>query len=172
MNSLSATVILPTPMSSWNPADNYNPDAFYTEATDKKGQGERVTIRIPPRVARGIAKIVQSGKIPAYETLSDFVRNAVVHQLHKDAKRIADGDLSQLVNMIALLNEEITMAREEEDYQQIVAYIDTHYSGYLAQGKVAQAQQYIKERLSRIDDIPPRFQDDYEKRLGSKLYPV
>jgi Arc/MetJ-type ribon-helix-helix transcriptional regulator len=159
-------------MTSWTPADSYNPDAFYTEGTDKKGQGDRITIRIPPRVGRGIAKLVQSGKIPPYETLSDFVRNAIVHQLHKDAERIADNNLRGLVNMVALLNEEITLAREEEDYHQIVAYIENHYSGYLAQGKIAQAQQYIKERLSRVDDIPPRFQDDFEKRLGSKMYPV
>lgn len=159
-------------MTSWNPADSYNPDAFYTEATDKKGQGERISIRIPPRVVRGIAKIIQSGKIPPYETLSDFVRNAIVHQLHKDSERMNDGELKRLVNMVALLNEEITLAREEDDYHQIVAYIEGHYSGYLSQGKIGLAQQYIKERLSRVDDIPERFQDDYEKRLGSKLYPV
>lgn len=159
-------------MTSWNPADSYNPDAFYTEATDKKGQGERITIRIPPRVARGVAKVVQSGKIPPYETMSDFVRNAIVHQLQRDAERIADGSLRNLVHQIALLNEEITMHKEEEDYYQIISYIENHYAGYLAQGKIAQAQQYIKERLSRVDDIAERFQDDYEKRLGSKLYPV
>jgi Arc/MetJ-type ribon-helix-helix transcriptional regulator len=159
-------------VTSWTPADSYSPEAFYTEGTDKKGQGERITIRVPPRVARGIAKIVQSGKIPPYETLSDFVRNALVHQLHKDAERISDGELRNLVNMVALLNEEITMHREEEDYYQIISYIETHYAGYLAQGKVNQAQQYIKERLSRVDDIPARFQDDYDKRLGAKLYPV
>lgn len=165
-------VILATPMTSWTPADGYNPDSFYTEATDKKGQGERITIRIPPRVARGISKIVQSGKIPPYETLSDYVRNALVHQLYRDAERINDGALRNLVNQIALLNEEITMAKEEEDYYQIVSYIDTHHASYLAQGKMTQAHQYIKERLSRVDDIPERFQDDYEKRLGSKLFPV
>lgn len=159
-------------MASWTPAENYDPNAFYTEGSDKKGQGERITIRIPPRVARGISKIVQSGKIPPYETLSDFVRNAIVHQLHKDSERINDGELRGLVNMITLLNAEISMAREEEDYHQIINYIESHYSGYLAQGKIDQAQQYIKERLSRIDDIPVRFQDDYEKRLGSKMYPV
>jgi Arc/MetJ-type ribon-helix-helix transcriptional regulator len=159
-------------MTSWTPADTYNPDAFYTEGTDKKGQGERITIRIPPRVARGISKIVQSGKIPPYETLSDFVRNAIVHQLHKDADRINDGSLKHLVNMVALLNEEITLSREEEDYYQIIGYIESHYAGFLGQGKIEQAQRYIKERLSRVDDIPPRFQDDYDKRLGAKLYPI
>lgn len=159
-------------MASWTPADNYDPNAFYTEGTDKKGMGERITVRVPPRVVRGIAKIVQSGKIPPYETVSDFVRNAVVHQLHKDAERINDGDLRSLVSMITLLNDEIAMAREEEDYHRIMSYIEGHYSGYLAQGKVDQAQQYIKERLSRIDDIPVRFQDDFEKRLGAKLYPM
>lgn len=159
-------------MASWTPAENYDPNAFYTEGTDKKGMGERITVRVPPRVVRGIAKIVQSGKIPPYETVSDFVRNAIVHQLHKDAERVSDGDLRSLVSMITLLNDEISMAREEEDYHSIMNYIEGHYSGYLAQGKVDQAHRYIKERLARIDDIPARFQDDFEKRLGAKLYPM
>lgn len=159
-------------MTSWNPAESYDPNAFYTEATDKKGGGERLTVRVPPRVARDIARIVQSGKIPPYQTTSDFVRNAIVHQLHKDAERISDDDLKNVVNQIVLLNDEIRMTREEEDYHSIIGYIEAHYAGYLAQGKIELAQKYIKERLSRVDDIPARFQDDFEKRLGAKLYPM
>ena len=159
-------------MTSWNPQDTYDPDAFYTEASDKKGRGEPVQARVPPQIAGGIAALVQSGKIPQYQTMSDFVRNAIVHQLHKDAERTRDEGLRRVVTMVTLLNREIAMQREDDDYAKLMSLIDAHHTNLLTHHRIDDAHQYVKTRLTEIDAIPLRFQDDYEKRLSAKLYPI
>lgn len=159
-------------MTSWNAQDSYDPDAFYTEASDKKGRGEPIQARVPPQIAGGIAALVQSGKIPQYQTMSDFVRNAVVHQLHKDAERAKDEALRRQVTMVTLLNREITLQREDDAYRDLMSAIDRRHTDILSQGKTEDAKIYLKNRLSEIDALPERFQDDYDKRLSSKLYPI
>lgn len=159
-------------MPSWKPADHYDPEAFYTEASDKKGRGEPINARIPPQIHHGIAALVQSGKIPQYETQSDFVRNALVHQLHKDAERSNSPEIRRMVNMVTLLNREIQAQREQDDFNQLMSMIDDRYTDMLSRGRAAEANQYIKERLAEIDALPDRFQEDYDKRLSSKLYPI
>ncbi len=160
------------PMPSWKPADHYDPDAFYTEASDKKGRGEPVQARVPPQIQGGIAALVQSGNIPSYQTQSDFIRNALVHQLHRDAERVDSGELRRIVSMVTLLNNEIKAAREKDDFQQLMSLIDARHQDYLSAGKMEEAKTYLKTRLSEVDALPERFQDDYDTRLSAKLYPM
>jgi hypothetical protein len=69
-------------MPSWTPADSsYDPNKFYTEGSDKSGRGDPTSVRFPPQTASAIAALVQSGKIDAYRTTSEFVRDAVIHRL-------------------------------------------------------------------------------------------
>lgn len=159
-------------MTSWKTADNYDPEAFYTEARDKNGGGEIVNARIPPQIHGSLAALVQSGKIPQYRTQSDFIRNAMVHQLHRDLERIQDQDQMRKLNMIILLNQEISAQREQDDYNSLMQMVEARHLEYVLSGKTEDARLYIKTRLTEIDAIPDRYQDDYEKRLGAKLYPV
>jgi hypothetical protein len=49
---------------------------------------------------------------------------------------------------------------------------ETRYTTYLGQDKRDKAMAYIKDKLARIDMIPEDFQEDYERRLTAKLYPI
>lgn len=159
-------------MTSWKPSDNYDPDAFYIEARDKNGGGEIINARIPPQIHGSIAALVQSGKIPQYRTQSDFIRNAIVHQLHKDLERTEDAEQMRKLSMILLMNQEISASREAEDYRSLMSMIESRHTEYIMAQKTEEARLYIKTRISEIDAIPDRYQDDYEKRLSAKLYPV
>jgi Arc/MetJ-type ribon-helix-helix transcriptional regulator len=159
-------------MPSWTPADTYDPNAFYTEASDKKGRGEPINARIPPQIHGGIAALVQSGKIPAYQTQSDFVRDALVHHLHRMAERTNDEALRRRVSMVTLLNREIQAQQEKDDYAQLMMLIEDQIVDYRMRNQNEASSQYIKERLSEIDALPERFQEDYERRLSAKLYPI
>lgn len=160
------------PMPTWTPADAYDPDAFYTEGRDKQGGGENIQARIPPQVHGSIAALIQSGKIPQYRTMSDFVRNAVVHQLHKDLERTDSPDQLRKLQLVLLTNQEISAQRETEDYHNLMSMIESRYLEYVGLGMQERASAYIKERLADIDAIPDRHQDDFERRLSGKLYPV
>jgi len=60
-------------------AEGYSVDKFYTMG----GSKDRVFIRgtLPTDVHRQIAKLVQSGDFPVYETQQDFYRDAIFHRL-------------------------------------------------------------------------------------------
>lgn len=158
--------------ASWTPADTYSPDAFYTEASDKKGRGTPLQARVPPNIAHSIAALVQSGKLPQYETSSDFIRDALVHHLHRRLE-LADDQLGlRRLNMTILLNNEIHSQRQHDDFQQLMSLIETRHLEYMTKGKVEEGRQYLKDRLSEIDAIPDRYQEDYHNRLSAKLYPI
>lgn len=160
-------------MPSWNlVSSTYDPNHFYTEASDKSGRGDPVNARIPPQIAGTIAALVQSGKVPEYRTQSDFIRDAVVHRLHTIGEKVESGDIVRVVNLVALLNDEIRVDREKDDYASLMHLIETRHMDYLSKGRADKAQQYIKGRLAEIDAIPFDYQEDYERRLTAKLYPV
>lgn len=159
------------PMTSWNASGAYNPDKYYTEASDKSGRGDPINARIPPQIGSSIAALVQSGVVSEYRTLSDFVRDAVVHRLHTIGEKIQSGEIQRRVNMVAMLNEEIQTQREKEDYFALISMIETRHMEYSAKS-MSQANQYLKGRLAEIDAIPGDYQADYERRLSAKLYPV
>lgn len=156
-------------MTSWNPAGAYDPDKYYTEASDKNGRGDPVNTRIPPQIAGSIAALVQSGKIPEYRTQSDFIRDAVVHRLHTIGEKIKSGEIIRTVHMIAMLNEEIQAEKEKEAYQALIALIEARHSEYATKSPT-KASVYLKQRLAEIDAIPEDFQADYDARLSARLH--
>ena len=159
-------------MPSWTPADAYDPDAFYTEGRDKQGGGENIQSRVPPQVHGTVAALIQSGKIPQYRTMSDFVRNAIVHQLHKDLDRLDSPDQQRRLQLVILMNNEIAAQRETDNYNDLISMIEQRHMEYIRLNKPDEATRYIKKRLADIDAIPDRHQEDYERKLSAKLYPV
>lgn len=59
----------------------YDRDEIYAHSTDTKGHYEQLRVKITPSIEAEIAELVAS-KIRKYRTVEDFVRNAIVHQLH------------------------------------------------------------------------------------------
>jgi len=65
--------------------ESYSRTRFYTKASDNKGHREEIRVKVPPHIYDAIGRIVRSdgkGPIPEYRTMSDFVRDAIVHRLH------------------------------------------------------------------------------------------
>jgi Arc/MetJ-type ribon-helix-helix transcriptional regulator len=59
----------------------YSAFKFYTAAVDKHHHSSRVTVHTPPNLMAIINQIVQSRKIGAYKTDSDFIRDAIYHRV-------------------------------------------------------------------------------------------
>ena len=158
-------------MPTWKLTDSsYDPDKFYTEASDKSGRGDPVTARLPSQASGSIAALVQSAKIPEYRTQSDFIRDAVIHRLHDIGVKIQDGEILRVVHLTTLMNQEIAAERDKDDYNNLMNMIEQRHVDYRPGSE--KATQYIKGRLAEIDAIPEDYQKDYERRLSSLLYPV
>lgn len=62
-------------------SDDYDVTEFYTRGSDARGHGENVTVRVKPEIRGELASLVASGHVPDYTTMSDVVRDAIVHRL-------------------------------------------------------------------------------------------
>lgn len=160
-------------MPSWTLTSGsaYDPDKFYTEASDKTGRGEPSTVRLPAQVGGSIAALVQSAKIPEYRTQSDFIRDAVVHRLQSIGEKIDSKEIVRTVHLVTLMNQEISHERDKDDYNALMNLIEQRHMDYSSQS-MDKANSYIKDRLTEIDAIPDDYQEDYERRLSAKLYRI
>jgi len=59
----------------------YSLEDFYTKSVDSRGHREMTRVAFPPNVLSTLSTIVQSGKIPAYRTVQDVIRDAVLHRI-------------------------------------------------------------------------------------------
>ena len=59
----------------------YSVYKFYVNATDSHHHSTKISFVVPPHIVAQIGQIVQSGKIPAYKTLEDFIRDSINHRL-------------------------------------------------------------------------------------------
>jgi len=65
----------------------YDRDAIYSHSTDSKGHYEQARVKITPSMEAEIAELVAS-KLRGYRTVEDFIRNAIVHQLHYEMTNV------------------------------------------------------------------------------------
>lgn len=58
-----------------------NPDKFYTNYSSDV-RGETISVREDPEFLRQVRVLIESGKIPAYKTIGDVVRDALRHRFY------------------------------------------------------------------------------------------
>jgi len=131
--------------------NNYNPDEFYTLEVGP----ETVRTRVSTRLARTINAIVQSGQFPHYQTSSDFVRNAVMHQIHRDSQRMTDPIHRQRVEMeveeIRKSQATMTLAeqmrRNQNEAQAIIAVWSATTDAQIMAGLVMRTKELASDLL-------------------------
>lgn len=71
-----------------NPADpwslattSYDPDRFYTRATDGNGHDANVQTKVSPALMGQITHLLDSRAVPDYRTKADVIRDSLVHRL-------------------------------------------------------------------------------------------
>ena len=71
----------------------YDPDRFYTAASDLDGNKVNLEREVEPEILAEIRKVV--GTDPAFDTVDDVVRNAVVHHLGTRVEQLNDPALAR-----------------------------------------------------------------------------
>lgn len=90
------------------PDDHYQADTFYTTSTDKKGHSAQVRTSIPPEMHSQIKRLIESGDFPMYQTMGDFVRDAIFHRVHwvaKNKAHLLDGELDRVARRSRLYHQ-------------------------------------------------------------------
>ncbi len=148
----------------------YNPDMFYTQASDKKGHTAKITVQFPVNVAGEIASVTQSGKIPDYKTAQDFVRDAVIHRLHDIQGIIDDPDLERKIGMWTIHNEALKARQQREEYVNMMLAIEEHISHLTATRQDKRLREFLNDLLEKAEiAIPDEFRAGYVSDLTLRL---
>lgn len=100
---------------------NYDPDAWYTGARGADGRQRNTSVRLPDHIGRSIDELVAKGAFPPVRTVSDFVRSAVVHELHRRIAEIRDPDFAIQISAHTALETALAMEAEEEAQKDTVS---------------------------------------------------
>lgn len=97
----------------------YSPDLFYCKATDTKGHGEKVGGRVPPDIYAQIQQIVHDDNFPDYTMPMDFIRDAIVHHLHRRQDQAGTMRMREVTKeIIERLGYEELVAKHEDELQR------------------------------------------------------
>lgn len=64
----------------------YDADQVYKDASDARGHYEQVNCKVPPRMEHVMNELVAAHE--GYSSRQDFIRNAIMHQAHRDLERL------------------------------------------------------------------------------------
>lgn len=157
-------------MTSWETASSgYDPDKFYTQASDKRGHSVKVAVNIPTTISSQIAKIIAAGYVDAYGTQADLIRDAIVHHLERLSKRIMLGELERTVGMHVLYSEAVRRREERESVEALIAEIQANCQHYLTNGHNNLLREYVVDLLDQADSIPEEYRSEYLGVLEAQL---
>lgn len=67
-------------------SSGYDPERVYTASRNEKGFTSQLRVKVQPTVLDEYGAIIASKVIPEYRTFGDVVRNALTHQMYRDAQ--------------------------------------------------------------------------------------
>lgn len=129
----------------------YDRDAIYAHSTDNKGHYEQVRVKLTPSIEAEIAELVAS-KLRGYRTLEDFIRNAIVHQLHYE-----------MTNVWPQAAPVITAEMRQADLNRQQALIASWTATIEATRETGEAL-LAAGALEELDNLLARYDQDFENQ--------
>lgn len=161
----------------------YDPEKFYTRAHDHHGHGEVLRFKVPPDVYAQIQVLVHEDELVDYKMPADFVRDAIVHHLHRRKDQLGSPALREAVEdlmrslglaelvqrtleesqrwtgMNAEIDECMTILHRDEAFAQMVVNL-VRYEEFMVEA----AEPYRTKALANIatwrGKIPKEYLDD------------
>ena len=159
-----------TTMPSWQTSDDgYDARHYYTQSSDSKGHHAKIQVKLPTNIAGEIARLVQSGVIPEYDTAQALVRDAVIHRLHEVNAWIKDEDLSRTITMWTIHNDAIHKASQREQFKEMMNGVDEHCQFLMNRGRNDGVREYVSDLLEKNMAVPIELRTEYIANLEAKL---
>lgn len=154
-------------------SQGYSRDKFYILKKQRGEESMILSCRVPPMLHRTIGSLIASRVIPQYETVSDFIQNALVHQLVyelQDSNRKHDAEFQRDVQSL------ITVQESKRRVDQLLAnsaYIDdTERIVEKSWNHPERVKFLMNEMEVRAKGLAPELADDiYEslERIQTKM---
>ena len=99
---------------------DYDPDAYYTRATDYQGHCKNVQITIPTNYGPSIQRLIESDRNP-YKNAAELARDALVHRIVSEIRKLGLEDDEEITDWFI----ETARSRDEEETAFRVSYLDS-----------------------------------------------
>lgn len=103
----------------------YDPDGWYTAVKGADKQSRNQHVRLPEYLCEALDQIVAGRYFPAVKTSADFVRSALVHELHRRIGEIRDPAFNVQVSAHTDLATINAIRAENEAKREFVHYCKT-----------------------------------------------
>jgi hypothetical protein len=156
----------------WDPVGGkgtYDPNQFYTSASDRQGHGKEIRTQVPTEVRAEISKIIESNIIPDYQTASDLVRDAIVHRLHTLQSKIRSGELQRVLNLTVLYHDNKRISDQREQFREMLQIIETNCTHYQTAGEHERLREYCEDMLNKAHVVPIEHRSRYIALLEGKI---
>lgn len=107
-------------------ADEYDPDAFYVRSINKHDHTASTRVPMHPEVYAEICRMLASGELAGtpINSYQAFVRDAVVHNMHRIARLTKNQKLEEFATMQRILAVSDQIAAEAEQLRHLVTDAD------------------------------------------------
>lgn len=143
--------------------ENYAVNKFYTSSIENKHGNHRTikNVPIPPGLMGQMSALVQSGRIPAYKTIQDIVRDAIVHRLHYLADFTADAEMKSVVEQEVLDSNRIKIMDRMKKYKDTVS----QFTDALFLTKMERDTEAYTAVLKELNTAIPFYPEPYRSQL-------
>jgi len=156
--------------SNWTTSDDgYDARNFYTQSSDSKGHHAKIQVKVPTNIAGEIARLVQSGVIPEYDTAQALIRDAIIHRLHDVNQWVKDEGLQRTITMWTIHEDAIHKANQRDQFKEMMHAIDEHAQFLINRGNQDAAREYVTDLLDKTDAVPTEFRSEYIGNLEGKM---
>lgn len=145
------------PFAADGTKSGYDPDKLYPGLHHGKQNSEVVSGRVDDFVIGMISQIVASGVIPEFKTASDFLRDSLVHNLHRVSERLQDGRLkTDLHQHIMLADVQMLQTQQHNARSIIEGYENIFEQSYRDRDKVLLGESIDKAEM-QLEFLRPAF---------------
>lgn len=149
--------------------DSYARSNFYTISEDHRGHDKQAPrFRVLGSINARVAQLVQSGEFPAYRSVADVWRDAMVHRLKdlegytKDA-RMKDA-LRKTVQQARMTSEIRATLQAGKDAEEMLSLLDQLVSRHDLYDRT-----FLRERLSEYMGKAEEFDEPLRSKLVGKI---
>lgn len=137
-------------------------------SSNSKGEGLRITVRVPPELVRVMQILFDSKRWP-YQTFSDLVRHALFNHVEfLDEQSPQENGFQYLLAMIVALNAEDARVH----FVRVMAKMQDVVSAHLEHGDLDDAGRVVNQILGAILAMPPggmkaRYEREIRETYGN-----
>lgn len=113
-----------------SPVSNYDYNAFYVRSTNSKGFDKPVRTdfftSFPPELTGELNALIARQVFPEYRTSQDFIRDAVVHHLHRRQEEANDPNFTRASEDFFLLEKtRLAVAAGKANEDTVITFIES-----------------------------------------------